>query len=124
MFGRRQFGEELRKRGSWLANGQQPADPPPWVQRWSKYWDDLKTNPEYRRLQEEARAARDALHSPEFEQALQLLQLGLGNAGLLEISDAPEDILFQKGDLFDVRITFATAALIPTPIPVVAAARP
>lgn len=76
MFRRKDFVNELHEKGNWLVDGKPPAETPAWVQRWSKYWDELKTDPEYVRLQEDARAAREALHTPEFEQALELLQLG------------------------------------------------
>jgi len=78
---RREFLRELHEKGNWLATGRPPADPPAWVQRWSEYWESLKADPEYQRLQVEAAAAREALHTPEFESALELLQLG-DNSGL------------------------------------------
>jgi hypothetical protein len=76
MFRRKDFVNELRQRGNWLENGRPPAEPPEWVKRWSTYWEDLKSDPEYQRLQDEARLAREALHTPEFESALEMLQLG------------------------------------------------
>ena len=71
---RKEFVRELHERGNWLANG--PAEPPEWVRRWSAYWDGLKSDSNYQRLQEEARAARDELHTPEFEAALDGLKYG------------------------------------------------
>ncbi|MEO8539946.1 MAG: hypothetical protein ABI577_09425 [bacterium] len=69
------FLRELRERGNWLANG--PAEPPPWVERWNKYWNDLAKDPPYGALLAEERDAHAALHSAEFESAIELLRLRL-----------------------------------------------
>ena len=71
---RKEFLRELHERGDWLAKG--PAEPPDWVRRWSGYWDGLKSDANYQRLQEEARVAREELHSPGFEAALEALRNG------------------------------------------------
>ncbi len=71
---RKEFEQELRERGNWLANG--PTEPPEWVRRWSEYWDGLKGDADYQRLIEEARSAREQLHTPEFEAALEALRSG------------------------------------------------
>lgn len=71
---RKEFLRELHERGNWLAKG--PAEPPEWVRRWSAYWDGLKSDANYQRFQEEARVAREELHTPEFEAALEGLRDG------------------------------------------------
>lgn len=71
---RKEFERELRERGNWLANG--PAEAPAWVKTWSDYWDQLGKDPEYLALRAEERSAHEALHSPEFESAIESLRLG------------------------------------------------
>jgi hypothetical protein len=71
---RKKFIRELHERGNWLANG--PADPPEWVRKWSAYWGGLKSDPAYVRLQKGAAEAHGALHTPEFESALDGLKHG------------------------------------------------
>ena len=71
---RKEFVRELHERGNWLAKG--PAEPPEWVQKWSAYWAGLKSDGNYQRLQEEARVAREELHTPAFESALDGLKDG------------------------------------------------
>lgn len=73
---RKDFVRELHERGNWLAKGPAPAEPPEWVRKWSAYWEGLKTDASYQRFQQEARAAREELHSPEFEAALDGLRDG------------------------------------------------
>ena len=71
---REEFLADLRKHGNWLANG--PAEPPAWVRPWNEYYEQLGKDPAYLALREEITLARAALHSPEFEGAIELLRLG------------------------------------------------
>ena len=74
LMGRKEFEQELRERGNWLTQGA--TEEPEWVKKWSRHWDRLKSDPSYQALLGEAAAARAALHTPEFETALEALQLG------------------------------------------------
>jgi hypothetical protein len=76
---RREFLAELRERGNWLA-GNTRAATPDWVKPWNEYFEQLRTDPENLRLQSATAAARERLHSPEFESAIENLQLGQGGS--------------------------------------------
>lgn len=71
---RKEFLAELKKHGNWLAKG--PAEAPAWVKPWNEYYAQLATAPEYLAVRAEIESARAALHSPEFEAAIELLRLG------------------------------------------------
>jgi hypothetical protein len=104
LFRRREFVRELRERGTWLVDGKPPAEQPEWVQRWSKYWDELKANPEYQQLQEEARRAREALHSADFEGALEMLQLGDASGAEYAIAYLEADPWYFRSGYLKARI--------------------
>lgn len=76
---RREFLKELHERGNWLA-GNPRAEAPEWVKPWSDYFERLQDDPENTRIQAELMAAREDLHSPEFEKAIEYLRLGEGGA--------------------------------------------
>jgi len=99
---RKDFVRELHERGNWLANG--PAEPPEWVRRWSAYWDGLKSDGNYQRLQEEARVARDDLHSPEFEAALEGLKGGDANRAEYAIAYLEADPWYFRSGYLKGRI--------------------
>jgi hypothetical protein len=105
LFRRREFVRELRERGTWLVDGKPPVEQPEWVQRWSKYWDELTANPEYQRLQGEARRAREALHTPQFEAALEMLQLGDPSGAEYAIAYLEADPWYFRSGYLKARIT-------------------
>ena len=100
---RKEFERELRERGNWLANG--PAEAPAWVKPWSDYWDRLGKDPEYLALRAEERAAREALHSPEFESAIESLRLGEAGAA------ADWAIAYLEADPWHFRSGYLKASL-------------
>ncbi|MGE3075762.1 MAG: hypothetical protein AB7N24_18750 [Dehalococcoidia bacterium] len=73
---RKEFEQELRERGSWLADGNTKA--PPWVERWNEYWERLRADPRYVALVSEYESVRAELHSPEFESAIEGMKTGDG----------------------------------------------